>query len=339
VTIVQSAWEDDRCEIDGVRCDFVRETEPPFLALPGKRAVRRIPRRLFQRIAESSPDVIHYEGLVCPRLLRALARAFPRVPILSQDHGSKLPRGWRRWLWRWGFAPLAGVTFTARAQGDEFKAAGILQPGLPVFEVVEGSSPFTPGDQAAARVATGLAGDPCVLWVGNLDSNKDPVTVLEAVAAAAESLPDLRLHMCYRHAPLLAAVRARIAAPALAGRVVLLGEIGYPQIQAHFRAADFLVQASHAEGSGYGVIEALACGTTPLVTDIPSFRRITGGGAFGALVPVGDSGALARAINDWGRRDRSVLRRRAREHFEQNLSFDAIGRQLLYAYHQVSRAS
>jgi glycosyltransferase involved in cell wall biosynthesis len=95
------------------------------------------------------------------------------------------------------------------------------------------------------------------------------------------------------------------------------------------------VQASHAEGSGGALIDALACGTTPLVTDIPSFRRITGDGACGALVPIDDADALAHAIRDWARRDRPMLRRRAREHFERDLSFDALGRQLRAAYDAV----
>jgi glycosyltransferase involved in cell wall biosynthesis len=139
--------------------------------------------------------------------------------------------------------------------------------------------------------------------------------------------------MCYRHAPLLDAVRARITGDAaLATRVRLLGEVPYPEIQMHYRAADFLVQASHAEGSGGALIDALACGTTPLVTDIASFRRITGEGEFGALVPMDDAAALATAIRDWSGRERTTLRRRAREHFERDLSFDAIGRQLRVAY-------
>ena len=120
--------------------------------------------------------------------------------------------------------------------------------------------------------------------------------------------------MCFRHAPLLDAVRARIAAdPALASRVRLLGEIPYAEIELHYQAADFLVQASHVEGSGGALIDALACGTTPLVTDIPSFRSITADGACGALVPVGNAAALAGAIRDWCGRDRPALRyRRAR---------------------------
>jgi glycosyltransferase involved in cell wall biosynthesis len=333
VTMVQAACEDAEREIDGVRCYFVRERGDPFLRLSGGRTVRRQPRRLLERVSALAPELIHFEGLWLPRQVRALAAVLPGVPIVAQDHGTKCPGGWRRWWYRWGFAPLAGVAFTARAQAAAFFSAGVFRPGLPVFEVVGMSSPFTPGDQHAAQSATGLNGDPCLFWAGNLDANKDPLTVLAAVAQVTSELPGLRLHMCYRRAAQLDAVRASIAAdPALAAHVRLLGEVPHAEIEMHYRAADFLVQASHAESCGGTLIEALACGTTPLVTDIPSFRRITGQGACGALSPVGDAAALARAIREWYRRDRPTLRRRAREHFERDLSVDAVGRQLCAAY-------
>lgn len=336
VTMVQAAWADAEVEIDGVLCCFVRERGDPFLRLPGGRAVRRRPRRLLERVSALAPDLIHFEGLLLPRELRTLAAALPGVPIIAQDHGTKCPSGWRRWWYRWGFAPLAAVTFTARSQAQPFVAAGILRTNLPIFEVVEISSPFTPGDQHAARSVTGLDGDPCLFWAGNLDGNKDPLTTLAAVSQVAPDLPDLRMHMCFQQAPLLDAVRERIAAdPALRACVRLLGAVPYSRIETYYRAADFLVQASHAEGSGGALIDALACGTTPLVTDIPSFRRITGEGACGALVPVAAATALADAIRDWWRRDQPTLRRRAREHFEQDLSFDAIGRQLRAAYDEL----
>lgn len=336
VTIIQTAWEDGDRTIDGVECHFVAERGHPFVRLPGRRTVQRSPRRLLERVKALAPSLIHFEGLVHPRALRALAAALPDVPILVQDHGTKCPRGWRRWWYRWGFAPIAGIAFTARAQAEPFRAAGVLRPNLPIFEVIEGSSPFTPGDQASARSTAAMEGDPCLLWAGNLDRNKDPLTVLDAVSRAVPHLPGLRLYMCFRHASLLTSVQARIAAdPALVGRVRLLGAVPYPTIETYVRAADFLVQASHEEGSGYAVIEALACGTTPLVTDIPSFRRITGEGQFGALTPVGNAHLFADAIRDWSRRDRATLRRNAREHFERDLSFDAIGRQLRATYTQV----
>lgn len=333
MAIVQAAWSDADVEVEGVPCSFVREPGLPLMRLPGAPAVRKRPRALLGRVAALAPEVVHFEGLAFPRELRALAAALPGVPILAQDHGSKCPGGWRRWWYRWAFARLAGVAFTARSQVVPFLASGVLRQDLPVFEVIELSTDFTPGNQQAARAATGLDGNPCCLWVGNLDANKDPVTVLDAVSQAVDTVPAIRLHMCFRAAPLLDAVRRRVASdPALVGRVRLLGSVTHDRVETLLRAADFLVQASHAEGSGAALIEALACGATPLTTDIPSFRRMTGGGAVGALTPVGDVHGFASAISRWSQRDRAALRRSARAYFEQHLSFDAMGVQLRAAY-------
>jgi glycosyltransferase involved in cell wall biosynthesis len=196
---------------------------------------------------------------------------------------------------------------------------------------LESSSAFTPGDQRVARRATGLFGDPCLLWTGHLDSNKDPLVALEAFRIAAPSLRDARLWCCFGTAPLLDAVRHRIdELPLLRKRVTLLGPRPHADMEAHFRAADFFVQTSHREGCGYSILEALACGTPPLVTDIPSSRRLVGNA--GSLTPVGDAPALANAIVTWASRDPVRRRRDAREWFERSLSFDRIGAALCDAY-------
>ena len=116
----------------------------------------------------------------------------------------------------------------------------------------------------------------------------------------------------------------------LRDRVRLLGTLLHAELEQYFRAADFFVQTSHREGSGYSVLEALACGTTPLVTDIAALRRIVG--EAGSLTPVGDAAALAEAMVSWSHRDRATLRRAARDRFERDLTFDAIGRDLRAAY-------
>ena len=332
VTLVQASWTDARRVIDGTSCHFVREPMP-FVTLPGGRAIRRLPRRLIARVKELAPDIIHFNGLTFPRELRALQAAVPQAPIVAQDHGFDVPAGWRRWYCRWGLANLHAVIVCARDQAKQLEQMGLLDERVRVFEALEVSSPFEPGDQQAARSATGLRGQPCLLWLGNLDANKDPLTILDAVAMASAALPAMRLYMCFRHAGLIDEVRARIAGDQrLAAHVELIGEVPHPRIESYLRAADFLVQGSHREVAGFGVIEALACGTTPIVTDIPSFRRITGGGAFGALVPVHDAAALARAIVEWSGRDQRALRQAARQHFEGQLSFRAVGEQLRRIY-------
>jgi glycosyltransferase involved in cell wall biosynthesis len=182
-----------------------------------------------------------------------------------------------------------------------------------------------------------MHGEPCCLWLGNLDVNKDPLVALAAFECVAETLSHAHLWMCWQSGPLLGAVRERVASSVvLRNRVHLLGALPHADVELALRAADFLLQASHREGSGYAVLEALACGTTPIVTDIPSFRRITCSGAVGALFRTGDVNGMARALVTLSAYDSTLLRSQARQHFEANLAFDAVGRELLAAYTQVA---
>ena len=68
------------------------------------------------------------------------------------------------------------------------------------------------------------------------------------------------------------------------------------------RAADLFVLGSHREGGSSALVEAMATGRTPVVTDIPSSRALTGNGAVGELWPCGDSRALGRSGNATRRR-------------------------------------
>jgi glycosyltransferase involved in cell wall biosynthesis len=205
-----------------------------------------------------------------------------------------------------------------------------------VFEIPESTSAFTPGDARDSRAATGMRGDPAVLWVGHLDRNKSPLTVLDGVAAAARDLPDLQLWCCFGAAPLLAAVQARIARdPLLRERVHLLGRVPHERVEELMRAADLFVLGSHREGSSFSLIEALATGLTPVVTDIPSLRALTGNGTVGALWRCGDSGALAGALRSAAAGLGPDSRAAVRAHFDAHLSSTAIGRKFTTAYREL----
>ncbi len=152
---------------------------------------------------------------------------------------------------------------------------------------------------AAAREESGVSGSPAVLWVGRLNANKDPLTVLDGFERALPDLPDATLTMIFGTGELFEEVRARIArSPALSARVRLAGVVPHERMAAFYSAADLFVVGSHHEGSGYSLMEACACGAVPVVTDIPTFRLLTGAGAVGALWTPGDAADCARALVD-----------------------------------------
>ena len=275
-----------------------------------------------------APDVLHIHGIGEARPVPANGTP---MRVLVQDHGGGIPARWRQPILRQRLRSIHGAVFTAREQAEAFRF--VLPPAVRVFEVLECSTRFESGDQNEARALTGLAGDPCLLWVGRLDANKDPLMVLEALRLAVAELPDLQFYCCYGATDLLAAVQSTIEkSDALRGRVHLLGQVPHERVEQLARAADFFVSASHAEGSGYALIEAIACGLTPIVTDIPSFRQITGRGALGALVPANDARAMAAALVAQARAPRPAQRATALQHFQRELSFAAVGRQLRAAY-------
>ena len=334
VTVVQASHRRETVYRNGIPFHFVDDDRGTPLRLPFGLRWQRQPTNVFDAVAAAAPAVVHVHGFHYPLVIRRLARRLRGVPILLQDHKTH-PMSWpRRVVWRWTSRRLAGVAVTGRGQATALIDAGMLRRTIQVFDILEGSTPFTIGDREEARRRTGISGTPAFLWTGHLNANKDPLTVLDAFAAAAPRLPDARLWCCFAQAPLLEDVRRRIAAdPRLQHRVTLLGFRPYGEMEHYFRAADFFVQISGFEGSGYSVIEALACGATPLVSDIAPFRRIVGDA--GSLTPVGDAPALADAMIAWAERDCAALRQAARRRFDEELSFERIGLDLRAAYERL----
>ncbi|MDB5971983.1 MAG: glycosyltransferase [Hydrocarboniphaga sp.] len=326
VSVIQSAAYSHRMTRNDIDYYFV-QTRPAGSADQRSAGYARL-------LSEIGAELLHVHGLGFADEVYALSRRLPKLPILLQDHADRPPRWWRRRRWRRGLSAAAGVAFTALDQAQPFVSAGLLDRRTRLFAIAESPSRFTPGDKASARRASGLFGDPCLLWVGHLNPGKDPMAVLDGVAAAVRQLPGLQLWCCYASAALLEAMRRRIDRdPLLAGRVHLLGRVAHAQVQELMRAADLFVLGSHAESCGYAVMEALACGVTPVVTDIPSFRALTGDGRYGQLWPCGDSAQLAQrlilAVSQ--PLDPAALR----AHFDATLSLSAVGRRWAEAYAQM----
>jgi glycosyltransferase involved in cell wall biosynthesis len=225
--------------------------------------------------------------------------------------------------------------FTSTAQAIDWVRGGFIDPSR-VYDVPEASTTLRPVERATARAISGIVGQPAVLWVGRLDANKDPLTVLDGFERALTALPGATLTMVYGEGRLEAEVRDRVAASrALEGRVRLAGRVPHDQLASWYTAADIFVLGSRREGSGYALIEACACGATPVVTDIPAFAAITGHGAVGALWPRGDADALACALVAAARRDPEHERRRIVEHFATHLSWDVVGARARSIYEAV----
>ena len=292
--------------------------------------------RAIAAIQALQPDIVHLHGLDLNLNLFLLSRSLGRTPppILLHSHGgypaaSRLGRA----VQRANFRRVARLLFTTHAHAQPFIDAGVLDNEERVVEVMETSSDFTPSPREEARQRTGMVGQPVFLWAGRLDPVKDPLTALQGFERILATWPRAELYLYYRTAELLPRLRAFCeGTPRLAGHVHFCGAAPYAQMPDIYSSADFLLQASRREFSGCAVLEAMACGVIPVVTDIPSFRAMTDNGCYGVLFPPGQPDALAQLVLRLSLADLPTRSAAVRQRFESALSFAALARRLHAVY-------
>ena len=113
--------------------------------------------------------------------------------------------------------------------------------------------------------------------------------------------------------------------------VILKGKIERTQLAYWYSAADYFVSGSHSDGSGYALIEAMGCGCIPIVTNIPSFRKITDQGKAGFLFEPGNPASLSEMLFGLNSIPKDELIEKVLLQFKNELSFEAIARQLVKA--------
>jgi glycosyltransferase involved in cell wall biosynthesis len=180
------------------------------------------------------------------------------------------------------------VIATSRATAATLVAEfGVKQEAITVAE---------PGVTPAAR-ATGDGGDRLnLLAVGSIVPRKGHDVLVEALAMLADLPWLLTIAGADDRSPeTAAALRAQIAASGLQGRITLTGAVSDDAVAAFYRRADVFVMASHYEGYGMVLTEALARGL-PIVTTTGGALAETAPEAACLKVAPGDALALAGAI-------------------------------------------
>jgi glycosyltransferase involved in cell wall biosynthesis len=153
--------------------------------------------------------------------------------------------------------------------------------------------PFTL-DRRPGRRAAGLAPDRRVVaQVGRLAPQKDYPTFLAAAAEIAGAAPDVDFLVVGEGAerPALEALVERLG---LGGRVRFTGL--RHDVPALLAGVDVLALTSTYEGFPNAVMEAMAMGAVPVVTDVGGCRELVVPDETGVIVAPGDPGAVARAV-------------------------------------------
>lgn len=215
-----------------------------------------------------------------------------------------------------GLGKAARVTCDSVATRDELLAYELVAPERAVV-VPNGVHPSCSPEAhpVADAEAVGLLGDPRandvdILHVGSTIPRKRIDVLLQVFAALRKDFPGARL---IRAGGSFTPTQARLIEHLnLAEAVVVLPHLERDTLAAIYRRAAVVLQPSEREGFGLPVVEALACGTPVVASDLPVLREV--GGEAAAYCPVGDVPAwtqtVARLLSERERQPRQWNERR-----------------------------
>jgi glycosyltransferase involved in cell wall biosynthesis len=259
---------------------------PRFRVWPGfgqAGAARSLARAVRPLLKTLSFDVIDAEffwpdGVAAMHLARALG-----VPFSVKARGSDVHYWGGRTEIRAQMAEAAAAAGGLLAVSDALKRdmIGLGMPGDKIRVHYTGIDleRFRPLPRHAAKAALGVTG-PLMVTPGNLIPLKGQNLVVEALCA----IPDATL-LIAGDGPERPGLEAQVEALGLKRRARLLGSVPPGEMPALLAAADLMILPSEREGLANVWIEAMACGTPILITDVGGAREVVDRPEAGRLVP------------------------------------------------------
>lgn len=251
----------------------------PHRVVSAARAVRRA-------IGAFGPDIVHAHNPAMAAVTGLSTLRGRRTPALVSFHG--VPdhdyTGAVRTLRFAGLPVVACGPAVATALAAHGRSARTT--------IVNGVAPApAPADRAALATEWGIPAETTwLMCVGRLAEVKGHRLAVGALG----TLSDARL-ILVGEGPLRADLEAQAVAAGTGARVVFAGLRA--DARALMGAADVIVMPSTSEGFPLAAVEALASGTPLVATAARGLRELLHDGEDALVVPIGDVGALARAVS------------------------------------------
>ncbi|CAM5194640.1 Putative glycosyl transferase OS=Castellaniella defragrans (strain DSM / CCUG 39792 / 65Phen)OX=1437824 GN=BN940_02086 PE=4 SV=1 [Castellaniella denitrificans] len=233
-------------------------------------------------------DVLHAQTAQAMSLLAALRPLLRAALVFTRrtafdDSGAA---GRHRWKW----ARTDALVAISEAAAAAPRALGLSVTVIP--SAVE-AMPADPEGMCELRTRFGLEGRRVLVTAAALSPEKDPLTLIEAVAVLRRDHPDVLCLHCGADGAAAGAARARVAELGLEDHYRFAGF--QPRVADALALAEAYVSSSRFEALGTSVLDACLAGLPVVATDVGGHREILAPDR-GLLSPAGDAATLARRV-------------------------------------------
>ncbi len=259
------------------------------------------------------------EALGLPTVITARGTDINLIPRYT------IPRA----LIRRAIAGASALIAVSAALKTELVALGAPEDKVTVLRNGVDAALFRPLDRASTRAGLGLR-RPTLLSVGHLIERKGHHRVIEAMTR----LPEFEL-IIVGEGPERGRLVALIKQFNLADRVRLLGARLHEELPSIYSAADILVLASSREGWANVLLEAMACGTPVVASNIWGNPEVVQRPEAGTIADENSPGGIAAAVQRLAARlpDRNATRA-----YAEQFSWDATTAGQLALFGSMARA-
>jgi teichuronic acid biosynthesis glycosyltransferase TuaC len=207
---------------------------------------------------------------------------------------------------------LTANKVTVKSSGLREKVLGLNVPDRKISVISNGVNfhLFRKMEREEARSILGIEkGGKIVLTVGSLDEVKGTTYLIDAVGKLKKMRTGLPRFYIIGEGPLKNRLVSQSKQIGMEGSIVFLGQIPHEEIPFWMNAADVFCLPSIREGYPNAVLEALACGTPVVASDVGAIQEMIHHQS-GYITRPGDSDSLCDGLlkclsHDW---DREVIR-------------------------------
>jgi glycosyltransferase involved in cell wall biosynthesis len=280
------------------------DTSPAFEG--GNFALLRCLPRLGAWLRRVRPDWLHAHYLTSHGTLAWLARALWRVPvqIVGSAWGSDILVAPERsvalrLLTSRVLRACMLATSDSQFMAERMRALGATE--VMVFPFGLERLPPPPGAKLPRRFFANRGLEPIYA----------PQRVVAAFAAVARTWPDAELVIA-NDGSMRDRLQAQVETEGLGGRVRFVGRLSAESLEVEYRLARWYLSLPTSDSVSVSVLEAMAHGCIPLLSDLPANRELVRDGENGLIVPHGTlpspqrladlqsrAEAVARANHDW----------------------------------------